>query len=442
MITLALFVRCEANKGEEPIDPNNGNSGNENIESPLSGYKLEWSDEFNGAELDQTKWKFRIGPSEASYQRSANVSVEDGCMVISLKKESYKKSDLTGGGIITKSPNGYGYYEIKAKLAASAGWHESFWTTGLCGFEDQAPLFQKNEMDSAALEIDCFEHKDYCAANQLSFGSIKWEVKEKDGFISFPKYQDIYREKSRTFQGIDVSADFYTYGFEFTPDYLNFYFNGELLKTLDARKYPKHDFYIWLSAIATDRETAEEGKVFFDYIRAFKISEADYQTRKQEFINKLNDENGNFPSNGTDYWIEAEDFIYKDAGWIERTQSEGIKELYGTSTVDGTQNAYTNFNVSEAGNYVLWVRNFDRQGYNSKINVSVNGSEEITIGEHDSEDYKWERVGKYELKAGKNKIELKYIRGGYPRCDKLLLTTDENYTPKKNGCEQNVEHID
>ena len=46
-----------------------------------------WADEFNGGALDQSTWDYRTDSKHWSTQLPANVSVHDGCLWLTLKKE-------------------------------------------------------------------------------------------------------------------------------------------------------------------------------------------------------------------------------------------------------------------------------------------------------------------------------------------------------------------
>ncbi|TKC65576.1 glycoside hydrolase family 16 protein [Pedobacter hiemivivus] len=241
-----------------------------NAQAPV-GYKLSWSDEFNATSLDTTMWKYRVGVSGTSYQRSENVTLEDGKVMINLKKETYKNQSYTGGGIITKRPKKYGYYETRVKLDGGYGWHEAFWTSWMSGFDDKNPAYKN--MDR--LEIDCFEHYAEYANNYFTYGAIQWWPIKKNA------------NRDYVTVNYDLTAGYQVFGFEYTPDYLNYYFNGKLLKTVDVRKLAKHDLYLWLSCIAKKPDATASGAVFFDYLRCYEMSDAAYKLRKKKFIDQL-----------------------------------------------------------------------------------------------------------------------------------------------------------
>src|SRR3954453_3174150 len=81
---------------------------------PPLGYRLKWSDSFDGASLDASKWMFRTDVKADSSQRAENVAVENGSLVIRLKKEDDRGKNYTGGGVISREKFRYGYYEARA----------------------------------------------------------------------------------------------------------------------------------------------------------------------------------------------------------------------------------------------------------------------------------------------------------------------------------------
>ncbi|NII29265.1 family 16 glycosylhydrolase [Pseudoflavitalea sp. X16] len=396
-----------------------------------ANYSLVWADEFNAATLDTVNWKYRVDASGASYQRAANVVLDSGKVRINLKKETYQNKTYTGGGIITKTPRRYGYYEVRVKIDGGYGWHEAFWTSYLSGFDDPNPAWH---FLPGRIEIDCFEHYAEYAANYFTYGTIEWAP--------------IHGNANRDYQTVvpNLSTSYNTFGFEYTPDYLNYFFNGNLLKTIDTRDLPAHDLYLWLTAIATKTDATDSGVVFFDYLRCYEISAENYAVRKTPFINYLDSLRGTTQSTGRDLWIEAEDFKQRN-NWVLERESN-VKVIKGfTSYVAGRDSleltASTGIVVDAAATYTLWVRSRDyTTGQGSrKFKVLVNGVEATQVfGDHGVNGYAWENGGRFYLPAGPNKIQLFDHSQYYARCDKLLLTTDTNFVPQGLGGARNAIH--
>ncbi|MRG48913.1 family 16 glycosylhydrolase [Chitinophaga sp. SYP-B3965] len=398
-----------------------------------SGYTLTWSDEFNTGTLDTTMWKYRIGVSSASYQRSENVSQDSGKIRIALKKETYMGKDFTGGGIITKTPRRYGYYEVRVKIDGGFGWHEAFWTSWLCGFDDPNAGASQT---MPRIEIDCFEHYPDYAGNYYTYGTIQW----------YPIQGNANRDYRTVSENLTTSYN--TFGFEYTPDYLNYFYNGNLVKTIDTRKLPTHDIYLWLSGIATKPNATDSGTTFFDYLRCYEISPANYNTRKTAFIAYLDSLKLPIQSSGKDLWIEAEDF--KDPKNWTKELDENATVLKGfTSKVVGRDSseltATTTIRIDSAGTYKLWVRarDFTTGPGTRKFKVFVNG--QLVAGEfgtHGINGYAWQNGGLFYLPAGNVTIKIFDSSQNFARCDKLLLTTDTTFIPVGSGGNSNVLHVE
>ena len=106
------------------------------------GYKLFWSDEFDGAKLNTDWWTCETGRgsngwgnAELQYytDRPENVDVRDGKLVITARKESYQGATATSARLITlgKVYFKYGYVTASIKLPKTAnGLWPAFWMMG------------------------------------------------------------------------------------------------------------------------------------------------------------------------------------------------------------------------------------------------------------------------------------------------------------------------
>ncbi|MBO9563709.1 MAG: family 16 glycosylhydrolase [Niastella sp.] len=395
-----------------------------------ANYALAWADEFNTTTLDTANWRYRIDGSGNSYQRPENVVVDNGKVRIDLKKENYQNKSYTGGGIITKVPRRFGYYEVSVKLSGKYGWHEAFWTTFINSLTNPNSGYQQLP---GRIEIDCFEHYSEHNAHYFSYGAIEWA----------PVQGNINRDYHTTVP--DLTTTYNTFGFEYTPDYLNYFFNGTLLKTVDMRGQIPHDFYLWLTTIAKKPDAADSaGSVFFDYLRCYEISPANYNTRKVPFIHYLDSLRGTTHSTGRDLWMEAEDFT--QLGNWTREWENSTQVIKGfTANVPGRDStalkAVTHIIVDSAATYTLWVRarDFTTAQGTRNFKVLINGVPASRLfGDHGTNGYAWENGGRFYLPAGFNKIELFDQSQYYARCDRLLLTTDTGFVPQGLGGSQNA----
>jgi beta-glucanase (GH16 family) len=103
-------------------------------------YSLVWSDEFNGTELDLTKWEvqtgdgsdyglWRWGNNEDQYYRKENISVDGGSLKIKSIKQSFAGYDYTSARIrsLNKGDFKYGKIEASIRMDKTVGLWHAFW---------------------------------------------------------------------------------------------------------------------------------------------------------------------------------------------------------------------------------------------------------------------------------------------------------------------------
>ncbi len=102
------------------------------------GWKLVWSDEFNGLALDTSKWEFEVnaqggGNNELQYYVTNNVSVRDGVLSIEARREYYEGTEgarnYTSSRIRTRFKGDWthGRFDIRAKLPKGKGIWPAIW---------------------------------------------------------------------------------------------------------------------------------------------------------------------------------------------------------------------------------------------------------------------------------------------------------------------------
>lgn len=113
----------------------------------LDNYELVWQDEFNGSEIDTTKWSYDLGDgcqisenlcgwgnNELQYytKRDENAFVEDGNLVIRAIKENPEylgEFDYTSARIVTKNKGDwkYGRIDVSARMPIGKGLWAAIW---------------------------------------------------------------------------------------------------------------------------------------------------------------------------------------------------------------------------------------------------------------------------------------------------------------------------
>jgi beta-glucanase (GH16 family) len=103
-----------------------------------TGWKLVWSDEFDGHTLDPSKWGFEVnarggGNNELQYYVTNNVRVRNGLLSIEARREHYAgpegARDYTSSRIRTRFKGDwtYGRFDIRAKLPKGKGIWPAIW---------------------------------------------------------------------------------------------------------------------------------------------------------------------------------------------------------------------------------------------------------------------------------------------------------------------------
>ncbi|MBD3265573.1 family 16 glycosylhydrolase [bacterium] len=102
-------------------------------------WKLTWAEEFEKPGLaNPTSWSYEVGKirnHEAQYYtkaRKENALVEDGCLVITSRKEKYKGANYTSASLHTKNKVHflYGRIEVRAKIPTGRGMWPAIWMLG------------------------------------------------------------------------------------------------------------------------------------------------------------------------------------------------------------------------------------------------------------------------------------------------------------------------
>jgi beta-glucanase (GH16 family) len=105
-----------------------------------AGYQLVWSDEFNGSTLNTQDWNYEQGNNngwgnhelENYTNRTQNVFLSTGHLVIEARQESYGGNTYTSGRITTQNKRSftYGRIDIRAKLPVTKGMWPALWMLG------------------------------------------------------------------------------------------------------------------------------------------------------------------------------------------------------------------------------------------------------------------------------------------------------------------------
>ncbi len=266
-------------------------------------FKLVWSDEFDGTELDTTKWDYRLhimGKRHTTFQKDGvkldgnsnavfSIYEKDGEICSCQIQTGYNYMDaphtdeaLFGGvfgggggnpGLVwpigklnePKFMKKYGYFECRCKLQKYNGWWSAFWL--------QAPAIGSTlNPEYSGVENDIME--------SFTPGKLIPHTNHYDGY-------GVDHKQVSTGGDFDISLDeYHTFGMLWTPEGYTFYVDGEQDGEMITAPVSHTPQFILLSTevdgyrsslyTATDeaRAAAKAGDTFVvDYVRVFDVVE-------------------------------------------------------------------------------------------------------------------------------------------------------------------------
>lgn len=262
-------------------------------------WKLVWDDEFNGDRLDSTKWAYwengnpwnagnyvdengklvnQYGFDAKQYYLRDNVKVENGNMVITLKKENDKKVNVDGverkilyssGAIHTRNLYNvkYGKIEMRAAMPKGIGTWPAFWLWP----EGYSQASGKPAMG----EIDIVETYGYKMNRVTGTAHV---LKSDNTYKSFGG--NAYRISRWSKEKL---TDFNTYSIEWDDKEIKWLFNDKVYKRLSYKEIEKNGLqnpfnqpYFIMINVALSKKTGEDGDVDFptemkvDYVRVYQ----------------------------------------------------------------------------------------------------------------------------------------------------------------------------
>lgn len=188
-------------------------------------WTLVWSDEFEGDTLNTDKWSYMIGDgteygiagwgnNELQYYAEDNVTVSEGNLTITAKRENIQNSQFTSGRIRTKGMGDwtYGRFTFSAKMPTGQGLWAAIW---------MLPTDEAYGGWAASGEIDIMEylgHETNKVHGTLHFGA-EWPNNSSKGthYVT---------------DGNSFDSEFHHFALEWEPDQMRWYVDSVLYQTL------------------------------------------------------------------------------------------------------------------------------------------------------------------------------------------------------------------
>jgi len=361
--------------------------------------KLVFEDNFDSTALNTNVWDYRTDVRFWSKQVPENVSVADGYLYLNVKQQNIGTTQYTGAGVITKKGYKYGYYESRFKIPPGKGWHTSFWTmyrtpsTGI----PYSKLYQ---------EIDICEN------------DSRYQTSYTTNLHNYSPVHTSYGGKGVSTP--NLSNDFHVWACEFTPQEVKFYFEGQLVRTLDATKQTHGDASIWLTTIAAplgDTDTVDVAKLpsaaVFDYVRYYEQLNPilpDTAAINDSLRTTPNAENPQIIIDNTDSGCTF------STAW---SISNGITGFYGTNYAYYPSNSSTVWAkwtpvIPEDGNYRIFMRwaAYSNRPPLAPVEIKhMEGASTVKVNQT-LDGGKWNFLGSYQLNAGSDNYAKITCSGG------------------------------
>lgn len=189
------------------------------------GYELVWQEEFDGNEVNQDRWTFEnwkkgrvnhelqyyVSDGELGGQRTA--TVKDGTLSIIAQKyegnEKFKDEDIKGEVISARMNTNdtwqYGYMEARIKLPKGKGTWPAFWMMPTDRTGGWPKCGEIDIMEEVGYDPDVIVTTIHTKSYNHTIGTQKTATKHVE----------------------NAEGGWHVYALEWTPDYLQFYVDGE-----------------------------------------------------------------------------------------------------------------------------------------------------------------------------------------------------------------------
>ncbi|HTB72772.1 MAG TPA: glycoside hydrolase family 16 protein [Polyangiaceae bacterium] len=249
------------------------------VASDLPGWKLTWSDEFNGPDgsaVDPTKWKHDVGGTgwgnnELEYYTDGmqNAVVQGGNLVVTATTEdasqykcSYGTCKYTSARLLTQGlfSQQYGRFEARAQMPTGKGLWPAIWALG-----------------------DNISTVSWPACGEIDFmETIGTDIQTNHGSLHMPSNYG----PSGTYKlpnGASYADDFHVFAFEWEPGTIRFYVDDMLYET-QTSKVPsgdtwefEHPFFLLINVAvggqwpgSPDSTTTFPQTLKVDYVRVYQ----------------------------------------------------------------------------------------------------------------------------------------------------------------------------
>lgn len=246
---LSLSLLITSVKAADPADQ---------LPSPPAGttWKLIWQDEFDGDQLDTTKWYIPEHPRRDGWWSAKAVALDgEGHLVISTLKDGPRYLDAC---VCTQDrfEHTYGYYVARMRLQREPGHWSAFWLYN-------SSVGQVGDAGRDGTEIDIME--------------TPWREDRIQHALHWDGYDEAHRYVTHAVDVPGVMEGWHTFALWWKPDEYVFYIDGQETWRTDAGGVCQVPLYIMLSDEIGDLGTIAKAKLpdrfLVDYVRVYDLIE-------------------------------------------------------------------------------------------------------------------------------------------------------------------------
>jgi len=335
---------------------------------------LVWSDEFNGTQVDLSKWTFDTGTgcdialcgwgnNELQYYQANNATVSNGILSITAKKERVSSSSYTSARMksLLKGDWAYGRFEARIKLPTGAGLWPAFWMLPTDNFYGTWP---------ASGEIDIMENiskTPNTVLGTLHYGS------------SNSTHQ--YTGSNFTLNSGTFADAFHTFAVEWEAGKIRWFVDDVLYQTVTSSDispnnwpFDKRFFFILNLAVGGNLGGTVDASIFpqsmqVDYVRVY-ASNAATISGPREVVNQASNITyavANAPSGSSFSWT-----VPTGATIVSGQETSSIKVNFGSASGNVSATVTSGCGTKQLNEYVavqlpyfyqFSFVNFDSSGY-------------------------------------------------------------------------------
>lgn len=247
--------------------------------SLTNGFKLTWSDEFNGTALSNT-WKqleldYPTIDEGKVFWNTNNATVENGALKATVSKIA-DSNDISGLSLDTHTNKliRYGYFETRIKSFDELGFINGFWGTTIgkkANFIDGVSGTYYGEFDI----LEMYEEMNVIKPN------LHNHCGGKESSINYLQGNSVLFKPQKTVD--DMGSKYHTFAMQWTDDYIYFYLDGVKYFSFDCTTSPEYDVFdmatrirLTFSAGKYVTPAAESDEAFVDWVRVWQKNEAGY----------------------------------------------------------------------------------------------------------------------------------------------------------------------